>query len=115
MIIFALVVGIFNNLGTALEELITNFGFKNSSDNSSLFGALFLLCGLIGSGVFGAIADGTKKYKFLLLLSSFLSAGLLISLLFVFEARSVIWSSINISVLGFFYLPSLPLSFELAC
>lgn len=115
MFIFALVVGIFNNFGTALEELITNYGFENSSDNSSLFGALFLLCGLVGSAVFGAVADGTKKYKFLLILSSLLSAGLLVSLLFVFETRNVIWTSVNISVLGFFFLPAMPLSFELAC
>ena len=107
--------GIFNNFGTALEEIINNYEYPDSKDNSSLFGALFLLFGIIGSGVLGVIADGTRRFKCLLLVSSLISSLIMLGFIFVLETKSVIWTAVVISFLGFFFLPVLPLSFELAC
>lgn len=55
MFIFAPVVCVFNTLGTVVGEFCPYFNF--GSEAASLFGALFIISGIIGCGVFGAFIE----------------------------------------------------------
>jgi hypothetical protein len=57
LLVFGQIQGGFNTLGTIIGESAVNFGF--SSDDASLFGALFIVGGIIGSAVFGVWVEFT--------------------------------------------------------
>ena len=98
---------------TALISLIsTPYGF--SSLDNSIFGGLFLLVGLIGAGVFGAIVTHLKKYKTTCIIACIGAVGSLLFLVFTLQIKSMIISCIAVSVLGFMLNPIIPISYELA-
>lgn len=61
MLSFGGIQGTFNTLGTVVGEATAKYGY--SSDNASLFGALFIVGGILGSAGFGLYVETTKKYK----------------------------------------------------
>jgi hypothetical protein len=48
-------------LGTIVGEATATYGFD--ADDASLFGALFIVGGILGSAGFGIYVESTKKYK----------------------------------------------------
>ena len=52
--------GIYTSLGAVVAGITKPYGYS-PSDNA-IFGATFILCGVIGSFVFGTIIDKTTKY-----------------------------------------------------
>lgn len=58
MFVFGQVQGIFNCLGTVMGEASDAFGF--SADDASLFGALFIVGGIVGSAIFGVWVEITR-------------------------------------------------------
>ena len=63
---FGLIFGTVNTYGTVIGIMIKPLGYTDN--DSSLFGAIFIFGGIIGSGALGAFVEITKKYKFALLI-----------------------------------------------
>lgn len=63
--------GTFNTLGTVVGEATGEYGFDG--DNASLFGALFIVGGVLGSAAFGVYVEATRKYKLSVVLICFCS------------------------------------------
>ena len=61
LLVFGFIQGTFNALGTIVGVATAKFGYTN--DNASLFGALFIVGGIIGSACFGIYVENTRKYK----------------------------------------------------
>lgn len=60
-----------NALGTVVGETVAAFGF--SSDDASVFGAVFVAGGVTGSIIIGIILEKTKAYKIAMISISLLS------------------------------------------
>ena len=52
--------GVYSTLGAVLNNLVSPYGFN--AQDSSLFGASFILAGIIASFFTSSIVDKTKKY-----------------------------------------------------
>lgn len=61
MLAFGGIQGTFNTLGTVVGEATGKYGY--TSDDASIFGALFIVGGVAGSAGFGIYVETTKKYK----------------------------------------------------
>jgi len=61
IVTFGIIFGTVNTLGTIIGIIVNKFGY--SDDNASLFGAVFIIGGIIGSGILGAFVEVTRKYK----------------------------------------------------
>ena len=68
---FGFIFGTVNTYGTVIGILTAPLGFTDS--DSSYFGAVFIIGGIIGSGVMGGFVEATKKYKTALWIISFVS------------------------------------------
>lgn len=80
--------------------------------NSSMFGAVFIVGGLIGSGVFGGIVEVKKNYKFMTCVSSCLSALLAIPLLFCLQSINVTAATVCCFFVGFVSIAILPVGID---
>ena len=113
-ITFSLVLGIFNSLATLVEVLIQPFGYN--SQDSSLIGAILIAFGIVGATVFALIIERNKKYKFYITLSTIFGVFILVgNIIVLYLEMSFTYICILMSLLGFFMVPVMPLSFELAC
>ena len=61
MISFSLSFAIYGAIASTVGDLANSFNF--SSDAVSIFGAIFVIAGLVGSVVHAIILDKYKKYK----------------------------------------------------
>ena len=61
VVIFGLILGVMNTLGTIIGIITNQYGYTEA--NASLFGAIFIFGGIIGSGVYGGFVEVTKRYK----------------------------------------------------
>jgi hypothetical protein len=61
IVVFGLVLGIMNTYGTAIGIICAQYDY--TEDNASLFGAVFIGGGIVGSGVFGGIVEVKKNYR----------------------------------------------------
>jgi len=64
-LVFGFSLGVFNGLGTAIDIIVDAFDHK---DIAAVVGAMFIVGGLVGSGVLGFYADKSHRFKFLLVL-----------------------------------------------
>ena len=60
-----------------------------SSDAASLFGAVFIIGALIGSGIAGAYVETTRKYRFVTILLALLGSIFPIVLLFCLQSSNL--------------------------
>ena len=110
---FSAILGVFNTLGTVIDEISSKFGFN--SDDSSVYGAAFIAGGLIGSIVVGVFLEITKKFRvasIIIGISSFCSS-LAMALTYPLEESWV--TTLFAAIVGLTMVPFLPLSFEYAC
>jgi len=116
-IVFGLALGAFNTLATIINELVDPFGYTNN--DSGIFGALFVLLGLIGAGVVGAIVDKTRvygaTYKITLLACTFLGSCALLMFTLLLKPGKFELIAVAVSLVGFTMTPVLPISLELGC
>jgi len=87
--------------------------YDYSTDNASLFGAVFILGGVIGSACFGIWVEIKKTYKISIIIISALSAVSTLGTLFSF-----IWHIVGVTALfcffiGFSMIPIMAVGFEL--
>lgn len=61
MMTFGIIFGTVNTYGTIIGILANKYGY--SDDNASIFGAVFIIGGIIGSGILGTYVEVTRKYK----------------------------------------------------
>lgn len=77
-----------------------------------MFGALFIIGGLMGSAVFGIYVEKTKKFKLVINLIGILSVffGIIIMLSF---GWGIMWlTTIFCFAIGFSMIPIMPIGFE---
>jgi len=81
-IVFGIILGIMNTYGTLVGIIANEYEF--STNAAALFGATFIIGGLIGSGVFGGIVETKKNYKKMLTIIAILTTILPILMMFGF-------------------------------
>ncbi|KAL4450799.1 hypothetical protein ABPG74_011641 [Tetrahymena malaccensis] len=110
---FGCVLGNFNSIATLINFYLEQFGF--SSDETSYFGAMFIVSGLIGSGILSVIVERTSAYKKVMTITCLISIftyGLQMGML-VLENFWLLM--IAIFLMGFFTTPLIPISMDFAC
>lgn len=61
MLTFGIIFGTVNTYGTIVGILANKMGY--SDNNASVFGAVFIIGGIIGSAILGTYVESTRKYK----------------------------------------------------
>ena len=61
---FMLMYGLYTTIGAIINTMVSPYGYTGS--DSGIFGACFILCGLVGSFMQGALLDKYGKYLLLL-------------------------------------------------
>ncbi|EAS01074.2 MFS transporter (macronuclear) [Tetrahymena thermophila SB210] len=110
---FGCVLGNFNSIATLINFYLEQFGF--SSDQTSYFGAMFIVSGLIGSGILSVVVERTSAYKKVMTITCLISIftyGLQMGML-VLENFWLLM--IAIFLMGFFTTPLIPISMDFAC
>lgn len=112
LLVFGQIQGGFNTLGTIIGESAVNFGF--SSDDASLFGALFIVGGIIGSAVFGVWVEFTQNYKISVILICLLSCLFGVAQYFLFPRGTDAYWYVTIACFfqGFSMVPIMAVAFD---
>lgn len=110
MFAFAQVQGVFNTLGTVMGDVCDSFGF--TENNSSLFGALFIGGGILGSVMFGTYVEITKQYKRALHGIGFFSILFLVLNMVYIKDQSVTTYALICLGLGASTVPIMAVSFD---
>mmetsp|Transcript_21902 Transcript_21902/g.34020 ORF Transcript_21902/g.34020 Transcript_21902/m.34020 type:complete len:231 (+) Transcript_21902:805-1497(+) len=108
--VFGLIQGSFNTFGTIVGYLGDSFGY--TTDQSSLFGALFIVGGIVGCVVFSIWLEKTLAYKKALITVCFLSSLLILVTYFIMPNQEMVASCITFVFLGFSMIPILATSFD---
>ena len=95
---FGLIFGTVNTYGTVIGIMTAPFGFTDT--DSSYFGAVFIIGGILGSGVMGGFVEVTKKYKIALMIISLVSILAPFFLMFTLTTKKVWVVCIAALVLG---------------
>jgi len=61
LITFGIIFGTVNTYGTIVGILGNKMGYTD--DNASVFGAVFIIGGIVGSGILGTYVEATRKYR----------------------------------------------------
>lgn len=109
-VVFGLVLGIMNTYGTAIGIVCAQYGY--SEDNASLFGAVFIVGGIVGSGVFGGIVEVYKNYRVATIMICVATAITPIALLFSLKSGNVVLSSLSCFIVGFASVSILPVGID---
>ena len=115
---FSMGMGTFNALATMIQELVSPYGFTSVCSTQfdvSVFGALIIISGLIGSGVVSVIVTKTRAYK--ITIATMFTASVAMGLVYVFSlwAESFPVTATVVFLFGFIMTPVLPVSYELGC
>mmetsp|Transcript_25736 Transcript_25736/g.45199 ORF Transcript_25736/g.45199 Transcript_25736/m.45199 type:complete len:426 (-) Transcript_25736:950-2227(-) len=110
---FSAGMGSFNAIATLVAQLTEPYGF-NSFD-SSVFGAVLIIFGLIGAGVMATIVGKYRSYKRGLV--SLYIGGVVVSTAFAFSLLlgNLYITAAACSVFGFVMIPVLPISYDFGC
>lgn len=103
MLSFGLSFAIYSTLGGVVSPLTSKFEFN--SDQTAVFGVVFILAGLIGSFTHAFFLDKWKKFKFqfvLIILSGVISLGALVG---SFTTHSFAFVNVVICFFGFCLIP----------
>jgi hypothetical protein len=107
---FFIGVGFFNSVMTLLNQIVQPFGYTN--DDAGTFGAVFIICGLVGAGIMGKILEITKAYITVLRVGICI-AGASTILCFSMLFSNNFWPlTICFGLLGMSVLPLLPAMLE---
>ncbi len=109
-IIFGLILGIMNTYGTIMGIIADSYNY--TPGNSSLFGAIFILGGIIGSAVFGVIVEIYKTYKLALVIIAILTTLSPIGLLFALPSNCVWVVCLAAFLVGFASVSVLPVGID---
>jgi predicted MFS family arabinose efflux permease len=110
LFVFGVLLGVMNTYGTVIGIITAEYGFNDSQ--ASLFGAVFIVGGIIGSAVVGTLVELYKNYKTTTCWISFLTAVTPIGLLFAIRAVSVVWTAIFSFVVGSAAISIIPIGID---
>ena len=79
---FSQIIGCFNTLATIVAEMGEEYNYQDS--DASLFGAMFIFGGMVGSVIFGIIVEKTHLYKICICLICFLAGIFSLAQYFLF-------------------------------
>ena len=105
--------GALNTLEIVIEEIFAIAGVPEPASVASLGTCVLLACGLPGSLIFGALADRTSRFKFLLSLSTIGSGILFLALTFTIPMQTPSLIILLMGAVGFVNLAGIPLALEL--
>ncbi|TNV79121.1 hypothetical protein FGO68_gene16126 [Halteria grandinella] len=106
---YALLYGTVSAIGAIISSLTSPYNY--SGKDNSLFGSLFISCGITGSIICGILLDKFPKYKLAVLIVAGTSVVfLLFSFITLPSSQSAIFG-LNLAILGFFAVPMSPISF----
>eukprot|EP01095_Lingulamoeba_sp_RSL-Kostka_P005943 TRINITY_DN1811_c0_g1_i2.p1 TRINITY_DN1811_c0_g1~~TRINITY_DN1811_c0_g1_i2.p1 ORF type:complete len:367 (+),score=99.90 TRINITY_DN1811_c0_g1_i2:310-1410(+) len=112
-ITFGIGLGVFNTLATLLQQLVNGPPYNYEDWQASVFGALVILFGIVGSGICGFLVEKYRVYKYVLLGTYFLSTIFLV-LFTLLLAPDRFWIyTVLCSAIGLTMMPLLPISLEL--
>lgn len=106
---YATLYGSVTAVGTVINSLTKPFDY--TIQNNSMFGALFIISGIVGSIASGIFLDKTHKFKLVMISVSIAAVLLMTTVLFTLPSKSVPLFSINLALLGFFAVPLTPIAF----
>jgi len=109
-LVFGLVMGVMNTYGTIMGIIADTYGY--TPGNISLFGAIFIVGGIIGSGVFGGIVEVFKNYKKALIAIALMTVVSPIGLLFGLLSMKVWLATIASFIVGFSSVSVLPVGID---
>ena len=112
IVIFGSITGTFNTLGTIIGEL-SNF-YRYTDNDSSLFGALFIVGGIVGSAIFGIAVEKTHAYRLSMRLISLFSCMSSLLLYFFFIKGNKLISCFIVIFCGASMVPSFAIAFDFA-
>lgn len=107
LIIFFMALGLFNAITTCIDQICNIKGLN--FDQTGLVGAMFLISGVIGAGIFPVISDKLRKRKSVFVVLAALSIPGLIGLTLATSFTSLL---IFAFAYGFVFLGSSPISFQ---
>ena len=99
IVTFGIIFGTVNTYGTIVGIIANKMGYTDA--NASLFGAVFITGGIIGSGILGGYVEATRKYKRTILIVSTIAIIGPLGLLGAFYTREVWPVCIAALLLGF--------------
>ena len=102
--------GLMNTYGTIIGILVSALGYGPA--DASLFGAVFIVGGIIGSAVFGIIVEIYKNYRVVTLVICGICSFMPIVLLFSFLTHNSIIVSISCFFTGFAMVAILPVGMD---
>ncbi|XP_076461301.1 LOW QUALITY PROTEIN: solute carrier family 49 member A3-like [Babylonia areolata] len=111
--VFGSGLALFTAFTTFLEQILCPRGYSNTF--SGLCGALLIVCGTVGAGVFGAIVDKTKRFEEVS--KACYVVGLVGGIIFTEISRyrnNEVIIAISIGVFGFFGFGAYPVCMEMA-
>ena len=108
-----LVYGCFNSQAVIMNLVLKPFGYTDF--DNGLVGAVLIIFGLMGSIIIGLLVSKGNHYKFWLIICTLGYIISVIIMIFLLDQQNIYILLIAIIILGFFGLPILPISFELAC
>jgi MFS transporter, FLVCR family, feline leukemia virus subgroup C receptor-related protein len=111
MLIFGFIQGVFNTLGTVVGEIANRYGF--STDDASVFGAVFIIGGLVGSAAFGVWVEIKKVYKISVIVISLLSVGSMVGTSVAFTSGASWLVTLSCFIVGASMIPIMAVGFEL--
>ncbi|CAF0755002.1 unnamed protein product [Didymodactylos carnosus] len=109
---FALGLAVVNSIIDLLYQLIQPSGY--SSQDAGVFGATFIVAGLLSASAVGVIMDRTHAYR--LALKMLIVGACTSAVYFIVILRPHMYYplAVSIGLMGFFMLPLLPVTFECA-
>lgn len=106
---FSTMYGVYTCLGAVINDLVSKFGY--TSTDSSYMGACLIISGLTGSFILSSYLDKHKNYLSQLRMVCFTTIFLFSFSFWTLETRNIYLVLFNISLIGFFLLPIIPLGY----
>jgi MFS family permease len=104
--------GIYTALGAVVNFITEPYDYTNT--DNSIFAAVLIFCGVLGSFVFGMVLAKTAKYKMVLFILGFGAITSLSIAMYTLPSKSVALFSINLAFVGITVVPIIPTSYALA-
>ncbi|KAJ8938160.1 hypothetical protein NQ318_011925 [Aromia moschata] len=113
MVAYGINVGVFAAIGTFLNQFVLQF-FPHAEEDAGRMGLLMVICGMIGTVLFGIYLDKTHQYKETTLFVYYMSAVSVATFMVALELRRKTLAYVTAGFVGFFTNAYMPVGFEFA-
>jgi len=107
---FGLILGVMNTYGTIIGIISSDLGYTEA--NASLFGAVFIVGGIFGSGVFGGLVEVKKNYKQATVIICWLTFVTPLPMYFALPTKLVWAVALSVFWIGFSSVSILPVGID---